>query len=68
MIKAFSEYSYVTSCFRQKIVKTKGKDVLFRAETNTRFIHIFTKLHKYSNTQRAFRYTENDFSPLILAY
>ena len=44
------------------------KHVHIRAETNIRFARIFARLHKYSNTKKVFRYTENDFSALFLTY
>jgi len=34
-----------------------------RAETNTRFVRIFTRLHSYLNTKKT-----NDFGVVILAY
>ena len=42
--------------------------LLIRAETNTPFVQIFTRLHSYSNTRKVFRYTANDFGVAILAY
>ena len=39
-----------------------------RAETNTRFVRIFARLHSYSNTKKVFGYTTNDFGVVILAY
>ena len=39
-----------------------------RAETNTRFAHIFARLHNYSNTMKVFGYTTYDFGVVILAY
>ena len=39
-----------------------------RAETNTWFVHIFARLHKYLNTTRVSGYTVNDISSIILAY
>ena len=39
-----------------------------RAETNTQFAWIFARLHSYSNTRKAFGYTANNFSVVILAY
>ena len=46
--------------------QTKNKYVPWhektRAETNTRFVQILTWLHMYSNTNRVFGCTVNDFS------
>ena len=33
--------------------------IYIRAETNIRFARIFARLHKYLNTKKVFRYTEN---------
>ena len=39
---------------------TSGVD-LGRVETNTRFVRIFARLHRYSNTKRVFGCTVNKF-------
>ena len=39
--------------------------VYIRAETNIQFTRIFARLHKYSNTNKVFGYTEN---ALFLTY
>ena len=43
-------------------------DIFIRAETNTRFVRIFARLHSYSNTEKVFEYTANDIGAVILAY
>ena len=41
--------------------------IMIRAETNIRFAQMFAQLHKYLNTKKVFRYTD-DFSALFLTY
>ena len=38
------------------------------AETNTRFAHIFTRLHSYSITRKVFGCIANDRGVVIFAY